>query len=61
MIYLFWGLNRNGSKDLLAAFRNQPTFRETDVFAQRYPHYDFLLGALTLIENELNEGESNAA
>jgi hypothetical protein len=50
-VFIYWGLNRDGSKDLIAIFANQPTIDETSGFSAKNPHYDFLLMAYEVIAN----------
>jgi hypothetical protein len=54
-VFIYWGLNRDGSKDLIAIFANQPTINETSVFSAKNPHYDFLLMAYEVIANQETE------
>jgi len=49
-VWIYWGLERDNTKTLLALFRHQPSINETDVFAKRSPHYDYLLGEYDVVD-----------
>lgn len=52
-VWIYWGLqNTSENRSLLAIFTHHPTINETNVFAKRCPHYDYILSEFETVPDE---------